>query len=570
MDNKKSEKYGVGNYYPLFFGMLCRIRKPNGVWVVQVVWSRLFTVLGVLAVALYMLLTAFVYFYFRIAIKYDEMTVGKALAYPFDRSALRVAIGDYNIAQAEQCIKEAKWRDAYKNLAFGTGRSPKNVRGAMLLAEFYISPMFKRPDMAIKVMERSLVYAKNDTQFMRLYMRTLIDQTEDRRLLDVAEKLLTSGTLTNNDVIAYLAMSVSSVYSLHGNFEKSKDYLVKYKLDKTLPGILRLSKNEWEQGNREEAINIIAQNFNYAKNKEPLYAILVNYYKTMGDLEKARQYSMLRSIENPFSVEQRMEYLNLQAKTGDAEAVKKAEESLLKQYAGDYNAMLVLGNYAADNGNIALMRKIYDGAIVNNFPIGAFCLLLLETMITDGDYKGAVDFSEEILKEKPVWARRYEDVLGCLRAISYYATGNANMSEIIMKDVLNRGTATPRVLVATARRMDKLGAMAFAQKLLETAVEKYPKHQLALTRLIQFEINQGNSTNLDKHIVRLLAMRRPPRELVLEARKNLSSDKFIFTKNRDKIMREIDTLVNSKNATSTNTETGGDRITETPVFGEAL
>lgn len=144
------------------------------------------------------------------------------------------------------------------------------------------------------------------------------------------------------------------------------------------------------------------------------------------------------------------------------------------------------------------------------------------------------------------------------------------MSEIIMKDVLNRGTATPRVLVATARRMDKLGAMAFAQKLLETAVEKYPKHQLALTRLIQFEINQGNSTNLDKHIVRLLAMRRPPRELVLEARKNLSSDKFIFTKNRDKIMREIDTLVNSKNATSTNAETGGDRITETPVFGEAL
>ena len=57
-------------------------------------------------VALYMLLTAFVYFYFRIAIKYDEMTVGKALAYPFDRSALRVAIGDYNIAQAEQFYEQ--------------------------------------------------------------------------------------------------------------------------------------------------------------------------------------------------------------------------------------------------------------------------------------------------------------------------------------------------------------------------------------------------------------------------------------------------------------------------------
>lgn len=551
MENSSKDKnIGIGNSYSIFFGVFNRVRLPNGNWVVRIVWSRLLALFAFVVFALWLFLTLAIYAFFKFARDYDEMSVSQAITYPFDRSALRMTIGDYNIKKAEEYIKERKWREAYMNLAFGVGRSPKNIRGVLLLSEFYLSPGFKRPDLALLTLEKSLIYAKDDTQYIRLYMRTLIDQSEDRRLINVAEKLLKSGDLKNKEVIAYLAMSVSSIYALHGNFAKSKEFLEKYGLDKTLPGILRLSKNEWEQGKREEAIKIIADNFDYAQSKEPLYALLVNYYTAMRDFDKARQYSMLRSIENPFSIEQRIEYINLQNKTGDKAAVKDAVDNIFKQYSSDFNSMLLLGNYAADNGDIALMRRIYDNAIANNFQVGAFCLLLLETMLTNGDYKDAVNFSEEILKEKPIWIKRYEDVVSCLRAISYYATGNVNMADILLKDVLSRNTATPRVLVATARRIEGLGGTPFAQKLLENAVERFPRHQLALTRLVQLDIKQGNSTNLDKHIVRLISMRRPPRELVLDAKKNLASDRFIFTNNREKIMKEIDTLIDNKNATT--------------------
>ena len=492
--------------------------------------------------------TLLIYAFFKYAREYEEMKFSDAVTFPLKRKEFRTAMGDFNVRKAEECIKERKFREAYVNLTFGVGRNPANVKGVLMLSEFYLSGFFKRPDLALNTMEKSLLYAKEDTQFIRLYMRTLIDQTEDKRLITVAEKLLSAGDLKNQEVIAYLAMSVSSVYAMHGNFEKSKEFLVKYKLDKTLPGVLRLSKNEWEQGNREGAIKIIADNFDVAPSKEPFYALLVNYYTVMGDLEKARQYSMLRSIENPFSIAQRLEYINLQGKTGDKQGVADAIEAIFKQYTNDNSAMLMLGNYAADNGDMKLVRRVYDIAIQNNFPIGAYCLLLLETMITTGDYQGAVNFAEEILKSKPVWIKRYEDVLGCLRAISYYATGNVNMADILIGDVLNRNTATPRILVATARRLDSLGGRPFAQKLLENAVERFPRHQLALTRLVQLDIKQGNSTNLDKHIVRLLGMRRPPRELVVDARKSLGSDRFIFTNNREKIMKEIDTLIDVKNA----------------------
>ncbi len=545
---KKNNDNSQKNVYPMFFGLMCREMSSNGVWRIKIVWSRIFLSLLALAAVLWVAFTIFVLLFFKYVREYDEMTLTKAVQFPFARKAFRVEMGNYNIRKAEECIKEHKWREAYVNLSFGVGRSPANVKGVIMLSEFYISGFFSRPDLAIKTMEDSLLYAMNDTQFIRLYMRTLMDQIEDKRLVTVGEKLLLNPALTNKEVIAYLAMSISSVYAMHGNFDKSKEYLVKYKLDKTLPGILRLSKNEWEMGNREEAVKIIADNFNYADNKEPFYALLVNYYTIMGDIEKARQYSMLRSIENPFSIEQRLEYINLQRKSGDVQSVEKAIEDIFKQYSNENSAMLVLGNYAADSGNIKLMRRIYDVAISNNFPIGAYCLLLLETMITTGDYQGAVKFSEDILKDKPVWIKRYEDVLGCLRAISYYATGNINMADILLADLLNRNTATPRVLVATARRLDGLGGKIFARKLLENAVDRFPRHQLALTRLVQLDIKQGNSTNLDKHIVRLLGMRRPPRELVVDARKSLGSDRFIFTNNREKVMKEIDTLIDVKNS----------------------
>ncbi len=536
------------NSYPMLFGLMRREMSPNGVWKIKLVWSRICAFFALLAVVLWVAFTIFVMLFFKYIREYDEMTLAKAIKFPFARKEFRVEMGNYNIKMAEECIKNHKWREAYVNLSFGVGRSPANVKGVMMLSEFYISGFFRRPDLAIKTMENSLLYAMNDTQFVRLYMRTLMDQIEDKRLVTVGEKLLSNPELKNQEVVAYLAMSISSVYAMHGNFEKSKEYLIKYKLDKTLPGILRLSKNEWEMGNREEAIQIIADNFNYAENKEPFYALLVNYYTIMGDIEKARQYSMLRSIENPFSIEQRLEYVNLQRKSGELKDVDKAIEEIFSQYSKDNSAMLILGNYAADSGNIKLMRRIYDVAISNNFQIGAYCLLLLETMITTEDYQGAVKFAEDILKDKPVWMKRYEDVLACLRAISYYATGNINMADILITDLLNRNTATPRVLVATARRLDNLGGQIIARRLLENAVDRFPRHQLALTRLVQLDIKQGNSTNLDKHIVKLLGMRRPPRELVLDARKSLASDRFIFTNNREKVMKEIDTLVDVKNA----------------------
>ena len=191
------------------------------------------------------------------------------------------------------------------------------------------------------------------------------------------------------------------------------------------------------------------------------------------------------------------------------------------------------------------MRKIYENAIKEGFPAGTYCLLLLESMITSGNYKQAVDFSEEILKGKPSWTKQYDDVFSAIRSIAYFATGNSNMSNVLLSEILKRSKVSPKVLVATARRFDSLGAPLIANKILDDAVNKYPRHQMALIRLVQNEIAIGDSSNLDRHVLNLLKMRRPPRNLITDVFNSLSSDKFIFVKNRGKILDEIELLKNN-------------------------
>ena len=468
------------NYSYALAGLAKRVQNPNGTWSFKILWGRVFIAFILFMALLWGAISSAIYCIFKYGRDYDEMTFYQALIAPLDMQAHRERIGEYNARKAKEYIKERKYREAYMSLANAVGRSPKNIEARQMLAEFNLS--FGRPDIALEIMEVGLIYATENTKYIRLYMRLLIDQNEDKRLVLVAERLLSKGNIKNPEVVAYLAMSLSSIYALHGNYDKSKEYLVKYKLDKTLPGILRLSKNEWEQGNRDAAIKVIADNFDYAHNKEPLYSLLVNYYTVMKDLDKARQYSMLRSIENPFSLEQRMEYLNLLKKSGDVENLKADLDKLFNQYKNNNKGMLYLANYAADNGDVELMRKIYDTAITNNFSIAPYCLLSLETMLTNGEYKAASDFAEEILKDKPMWIKRYEDVLSCLRAIAYYGIGNNNMADILLRDVVKRGTCSPKVLVATARRLDNLGGTLMAHRLLENTVDRYPRHQLALAR----------------------------------------------------------------------------------------
>lgn len=532
--------------YPAMFGMAYRYRKPNGTWAMKFMLGKIFAVMLSLFLILLLFKSIFIYAFFKYQRDYSEMSVKTALLYPLNRSATNAAIGDYNIKTAKELLAKGEFRQAFENLLRGVNRSHKNIEGKKMLAQFFF--MMNKHDDAMNVLKRGLPYAYEDLAYMRLYTQLLISKMEDETLINVCKSILEKNP-KNGQVKTYLAMAVATVYSMHGMYNDSKEMIVKYGLDKTTPGILRLSKNEWEQGNRDEAVNIIANNINLMRDLDPVYALLVNYYILLGDYAKARQYGSLRILEKPLEIAPRVDYLRSIANSGDKKAAEEELKRLFEANKSDEKNLIHIANYAADSGNLDLMRKIYDNAIEKGFSNTAqYCMLLLETFITCKKYDDAIAFSEDIIKSNPKWLNRNENVFASLRAVAYLAKGNSNMSNALINEIIKRGTVNPRTLVATARRFAMLGEPKTAHKLYVAAVEKDPMHQYALVRLIQFELDAGNSSDLNKYIFRLINMRRPPRDMIMSARKKLLTDRFIFTAEREKIINAIDAVFDMEKA----------------------
>lgn len=535
------QKQAGASRYPMLFGLAYRYKTPSGSWAFRLCLGRILALALFVFAVLFVCKTAFIYAFFKYQQKYDNMTLKDALVYPLNRTERAVAHGDYDIKKAKEAFENGDARTGFDMLVKGVSRSRKNLDGKKMLAQIFMS--WGKSDNALEVLESGVPYAYEDIFYMRMYTQLLIARMDDDKLIKVCNEIL-SRNPESPEVRVYLAMALATVYSMHGHYAESKEIITKYGLDKSTPGVLRLSKNEWEQGNREEAIDIIARNIANMRDLDPVYALLVNYYILMNDYAKARQYGSLRILEKPLEIGPRVDYLRTIAASGDKEAAAAELERLFETNKGDPRALTSIANYAADSANLALMRKIYDNSIQKDFNNTAqFCMLLLETFITCKQYQAAVEFSEDIIKEKPKWLEKNEEVFTCLRAVAYFATGNTNMANALVNDAIKRPTINPRTLVATARRFALLGEHAIAHKLYVSAVERDPKHQYALVRLIQFELDAGNSSDLDKYIFRLLNLRRPPRDMILNARQKLLGDRFIFTAEREKIINAIDAII---------------------------
>ena len=534
--------------YSALFGFAYRYRTPNGKWVLKFRFLKICAFMLSILLLLWMMKTAFIFGFYKYKRDYDDMSFSKAFAFPANRMETTVAVGEYNIKKAKELYDAKEYRECFQTLMTGVMRAPKNLEGRMMLARFLIA--YDRGDEALVILKAGLPYAYEDLTYMRTYTQLLLARMDDEALIQACRSILDVNP-ESKEVKAYLAMALATVYSMHGQYDKSEEYIKKYDLHKTTPGILRLSKNLWEQGLRDEAVEIIATNINNMKDLDPVYALLSNYYILLADYEKVRLYSNLRMLEKPMSIAPRIDYLRAMDRDGEKE---NALEELYKLYEinrNDESAMLAIANYATETAQLELMRRIYDTAILNGFEsISQFCMMLLETFISCEKYQEAVDFSEAIIAEKPDWLNRTQDIFMCLRAVAYYAIGNYNMAEVLVNDVIKRKTVNPRNMVATARRFALLGENSMAHKMFVAAVQKDPKHQYALVRLIQFEIDSGNSSDLSKYIMRLINLRRPPRDMILRARNALVSDRFIYTEDREKVISAIDAIFDIEKASS--------------------
>lgn len=533
---------------PILLGFVVQRKEPDGRVHIAIRWARLFTTLFVLFIASWISVAAALFGYFKYKKEFDEVTFTGMIALPFRMQEHRKEMGDYHIKTGLAEIKEGNYRDALRLLRLGVVRSPSNLEGRRMLAEFY-EVALKRADIAAELMLKGLdLNGIDDIDYLKQTLRVLLRNQMDEKIQQLADKYLPNEPdLTDRN--RTLAFSAANANYLRGNFDQADDYLISYNLIQLIEGLLLSAQISWDRGNQIAAITKMEHSLSRFPNSEPLLMQLSRYHREMGDIDKARRYAILRNVKDPLSPAPRLELLYIYNKSNDVERELRETQRMLKQFRDDESALQSLANFAADTGKIDLARRTYEEALENEFAIDPFALLLIESHLVSKDYEGALSFSGELLKENPNWLKNRWAIFNSLRAVASYGTNRPDLGEIYLQHFIDEENNPPQTYLAVSRRFIDTDRSQQARKILTTAYRRTPTNQKILSELIRIELELGHTENLNHLLNRLLLMRRPQMDLLVEAYEKLGSDRFIFTPDRESLLLQLSAILreNSQN-----------------------
>lgn len=533
---------------PILLGFVVQRKEPDGRIHFAIRWGRLFATLFVLFIASWISVAAALFGYFKYKKEFDEVTFTGMIALPFRMQEHRQEMGDYHIKTGLAEIKEGNYRDALRLLRLGVVRSPANLEGRRVLAEFY-EVALKRADIAAELMLKGLdLGGIDDIDYLKQTLRVLLRHQMDEKIQQLADKYLPNEPdLTDNN--RTLAFGAANANYLRGNFDQADDYLISYNLIQSIEGLMLSSQISWDRGNQIAAITKMEHSLSRFPNSEPLLMQLSRYHREMGDIDKARRYAILRNVKDPLSPAPRLELLYIYNKANDVERELRETQRMLKQFRDDESALQSLANFAADTGKIDLARRTYEEALENEFAIDIFALLLIESHLVSKDYEGALSFSEELLKENPNWLKNRWAIFNSLRAVASYGTNRPDLGEIYLQHFIDEKNNPQQTYLAVARRFIDTDRSQQARKILTAAYRRSPTNQKILSKLIRIELELGHTENLNRLLNRLLLMRRPQMDLLVEAYEKLGSDRFIFTPDRESLLLQLSAILreNSQN-----------------------
>lgn len=542
----KKTKSPVPRENPILLGFAAQSKGPDGRISIRFRWARLFATFLALALVGWLSLGGALYFYFKYNKEFEDVSYVKMLTLlPFGMEEHRKEMGDYHVEKGLKRMRTGNYRDGFRLLRIGVARSPGNLEGRQAMSEFYEFAV-KRPDIAAQQLVEGLEKGGlEDLEYLKQTLRVLLRHQMDKEIQKIADKHLPEKPeLTDRNRV--LAFGAANANYLRGNFDRAENYLIDYSLIESLEGLLLSSQISWERGEKIAAVTKMEASLNKFPKSEPLLLQLSRYNRELGNLDDARRYAILRNVSDPLSAAPRLELLYIYNKTGNKASEKRETQRMLKQFRDDEPALQALANFAGETGNIDLARRTYEEALENEFAIDAFALLLIEAHLSSDDYEGALYFAEELLKEKPKWLSDRWATFNSLRAVASYGVNEADLGEIYLQDFLDEKNNQPGTFLAVARYFAEIKRYPQARKVLLTAYQANPSNQKVLTGLIRTELQLGYTENLNRLLPRLLQMRRPQEELLVEAYRKLGSDHFIFTPNRESLLLELNAILRRK------------------------
>lgn len=525
-------------YHP-WWALPLRLRRTPGGMRLEIQWGRLAALVTVLAVAGWLGLACAGYLWVRYKRDFDEVRFVDIL-FPHRWPEYRLARGNYFIEKAKRDLAENRFREAFHHLRVGIATAPGNLEGRQLLAQFFA--VWGRPDLAQRTLLDGLPYASDRIDYLRSLLGFLLQNQEDEEVARIARELLPAEPVVNdrNQLIA-LAAATSRLY--RGDFDAAEDLLNSYNLLSTKDGRLLQARLDWDRGYRSLALLRLQNYANEFPNDDEFFIQLSNYHRELGNYAEVERYAVLRQLINPSNPAARIDLIYAYHRQGATDRAAREIEAIFRDFADDPAAMLALADLAANTGNPALARRVYDHTLFRNLGSEGPALMWVEANIVAGQYQAALDLAAQFAQTNPEWARKFSGVFNGFQAIASFGLGRPDDGERYLNTFLSQATVRAENLVAVSNRLLALGAQAPARRVLQQATAADPKNQAALTKLIELELALDQTDDVPAHLQRLLTMRRPSLTVLETAYRQLGSDRHLFASGRNELLGQLRTAI---------------------------
>ena len=514
-------------------------RAPRGGIRIVVDWGRLAVLLVALALLGWFGLATAGYLFVKYQRDFAEVRFVDILL-PTRWDDYRVARGNHYIERAKAELKEGNYREAFHFVRVGVGASPANTEGRLLLAQFFA--VWGRADLAQRTLVEGLPKGEDNPEFLKALFGFLIQNQEDAEVLAISKLLLPAiPEVTPRNQLVALAAATAQFF--RGSYDDAEDLLAAYSLLRTKDGRLLQARIDWDRGARDQAL-IRLENYAAESPGEDEYSVqLTAFHREAGNWADVQRLAILRQLTNPNNPAPQIDLLYAYAETGSREKMREEVEAVFRDFATNSQVILALGDFAANQGDTELARRVLDHSRFHNLGSEGPALMLAESHVVARRYTEALALIQQFSRENPEWLKRSAAVFNGLQAIASFGLGSRDDGELYLNTFLSQPSLRAENLVAVSGRLLAIGATEPARRVLAAATQADPKNQAALTRLIELDLEAGRADDLPANLTRLLTMRRPSPTLLANAARTLGSDRHFFLTGRDELLGEIEKAI---------------------------
>lgn len=531
-----------------FLGFAEYRRAPSGKWILRPRWKRIFIAITSLGICAYIALAAFLFYREQYARKIEETSFWEMLAYPFSGEIRKHRRELYS----EELISEAK-RENDPQKVFGLVR-----RGLFQDAGhpdgriFYSYVLFlqRRPRVALEFLRDGMnLNAKatlSHAEYVRFFARQCYKHFEDELLIETANNFSGHPELSEENRFLLCSFAVQSEIAL-GRFKSAEARLEEAPFAGTSSAAFLKAQIARERGNTREAIAILQS----LKTRSP--NLDLNIARDLAEIgEEERAFSLLTKTslvarEQPSTLVQIIDEL---AKINLPDAVRckeTLEKDFFDRFKTDSEALRAFCVFAAKRDEIAIVERCRvqaENRVFPNFP--DFILMHIETLLRSGKIPEACKELDKISKDNALWIKENDPILTGLNAVASYTIGERELGEIFLDKVQRDTRLSVTQIIAISRAFRACGNTRIASEVLTTRFEIEPHNPILLHEILEVALADADSETFARYAPKLINMRRPQRESLLQFLKFARSDCFFFSPDQDRICEFLQNLLDEK------------------------